>query len=377
MVGGIDSIELDELGTGFDYAALGHIHHAQTLEGADGRVHYSGAPIPVSFDETFAHTVSVVEIASHGAIPEIREVEIKSLHPLVNLPSDGFGSWDEVIELVKAFPLDNPAYIRLNVEVDDYLPPDAKAEAVSIPDLACIKLGVQGGVIEEGDGLVAEGVPGSGERHGLEDKRIPSPVRPVIEGIDGKKKRIIQYGIRPLGEVDIPGGVGILVKAGEVFFPHPGKDGYLTGVNSEHFASPGESREGGIQPFGDDDSSAADGVNHKCGTEGCPEPAHLAFVILRAGQEESFCNDADPARANLHYIVIILAPDAVITREHPGEVTMLHLWNVLSEISESITGLTGVPFLNKCSHCAVVLLVQRYGPGLTHFVKEDIFCKDL
>ena len=131
-VGGIDSIELDELGTGYDYAALGHIHHAQTLSGSGGRARYSGTPLPVSFDETFPHSVSVVEIASHGAVPRIREVEIRNPHPLVNLPSEGFGSWDEVKDLLKAFPADNPAYIRLNVEVDDFLPPDAKAEAASI-----------------------------------------------------------------------------------------------------------------------------------------------------------------------------------------------------------------------------------------------------
>lgn len=132
MVGGIDSIELDELGTGYDYAALGHIHHAQTLEGSDGRVRYSGTPIPVSFDETFTHSVSVVDIESHGAVPEVREVEIHNPHPLVNLPADRFGSWEEVKELLKAFPLDNPAYVRLNVEVEDFLPPDAKTEALSI-----------------------------------------------------------------------------------------------------------------------------------------------------------------------------------------------------------------------------------------------------
>lgn len=131
-VGGIDSIEITELGTGYDYAALGHIHRAQTLSGSDGRVRYSGTPLPVSFDETYPHSISVVEIDSHGSVPVIREVEIKNPRPLVNLPMDGFGSWDEVKALVKDFPKGNPAYIRLNVEVDDYLPPDAKMEVETI-----------------------------------------------------------------------------------------------------------------------------------------------------------------------------------------------------------------------------------------------------
>ena len=127
-VGGIDSVELDEMGTGYDYAALGHIHHAQTLKGSDGKARYSGTPVPVSFDEAYPHSVSVVEIAAHGDTPQIREVEILNPRPLVTLPADGFASWDEVKELVEAFPKDIPAYLRLNVEIEDTLPPEAVAQ---------------------------------------------------------------------------------------------------------------------------------------------------------------------------------------------------------------------------------------------------------
>ena len=131
-VGGIDSIELHDLGAGYDYVALGHIHHAQTLEGSEGRVRYSGTPVPVSFDETYPHSVSVVEIEAHGDAPKLREVEIKNPLPLVNLPSEGFAPWAEAKELAKQFPKDFPAYIRLNVEVEDTLPPEANAEIRSI-----------------------------------------------------------------------------------------------------------------------------------------------------------------------------------------------------------------------------------------------------
>ena len=132
MVGGIDSIELDDLGTGYDYVALGHIHHAQTLKGSQGRARYSGTPIPVSFDETYPHSVSVVEIDSHGAIPKIREVKIQNPYPLVNLPSDGFAPWEEVTKLAIGFPKDHPSYVRVTVEVEDTLPPEASAELRAI-----------------------------------------------------------------------------------------------------------------------------------------------------------------------------------------------------------------------------------------------------
>lgn len=132
IVGGIDAITVEELGTGYDYVALGHIHRPQTLEGSGGRVRYSGTPIPVSFDEAYPHSVSMVEIPSHGADPVIREVPILNPRPLVTLPTEGFAPWDEVKRLALAFPKDRPAYIRLNVEVEDSLPPDALAEARSI-----------------------------------------------------------------------------------------------------------------------------------------------------------------------------------------------------------------------------------------------------
>ncbi len=132
IVGGIEGVDLAALGSGYDYAALGHIHHGQAVLGSGGRVRYSGTPIPVSFDEKFAHGVSVVEIASHGAAPKVREVEIKNPRPLVNIPADGFAPWDEVKAKATDFPKDKPCYVRLNVEVDDCLPSDAKDEAMSI-----------------------------------------------------------------------------------------------------------------------------------------------------------------------------------------------------------------------------------------------------
>ena len=131
-VGGIDSVGIDELGTGYDYVALGHIHRPQTLKGSGGRVRYSGTPIPVSFDETYPHSVSVVEIASHGAAPIIREEEIENPHPLVSLPAEGYAPWEEVKQLAERFPKDIPAYVRLNIEVENFLPPDTIHEARAI-----------------------------------------------------------------------------------------------------------------------------------------------------------------------------------------------------------------------------------------------------
>lgn len=131
-VGGIDSYNLDEMGTGYDYLALGHIHHGQYIHSGKHNVRYCGTPIPVSFDERYMHSVSIVEIAEHGERPTVREIEINPHRPLVTLPAEGVATWEDAKALLENYPNDIDAYIRLNVEVDDFLPVEANAEAQMI-----------------------------------------------------------------------------------------------------------------------------------------------------------------------------------------------------------------------------------------------------
>ncbi len=131
-VGGIDSLELDEMGEGYDYLALGHIHHGQFVHSGKHDMRYSGTPLPVSFDENFTHSVSIVEISKHGETPTVKEIEIRNPHPLVTLPTEGLATWEEAKELLSRFPNDISAYIRLNVEIEDFLPVEANAEAANL-----------------------------------------------------------------------------------------------------------------------------------------------------------------------------------------------------------------------------------------------------
>lgn len=131
VVGGIDSLDIKQLGEGYDYLALGHIHHAQFIHSGRHNVRYSGTPLAVSFDETYPHSLSMVEIGCHGDAPKVETIEIANPHPLVTLPTEGAASWEEAKRLLSDFPADNPAYIRLRVETDDFLPPEASAEAAA------------------------------------------------------------------------------------------------------------------------------------------------------------------------------------------------------------------------------------------------------
>jgi exonuclease SbcD len=120
FVGGIESTNISEIGSFYDYVALGHIHKAQTFD--NGRARYSGSPLPVGFDEIrsgYEHSFSIVEIESHNSTPVIRTKEVACGCPLVNIPAEGYACWDEVMEELKNFPADIEAYLRLNVLLKD------------------------------------------------------------------------------------------------------------------------------------------------------------------------------------------------------------------------------------------------------------------
>lgn len=133
QVGGIDYIEVEKMGQGYDYLALGHIHKPQYIHTGKHNVRYSGTPIPVSFDEDYKHSVSLVEV-NKGETPIIKELEIKNPFPLITLPNQDYATWDEAKDLLRNFPDEVPAYIRLNVLVEGFLPPNAKDEAYKITE---------------------------------------------------------------------------------------------------------------------------------------------------------------------------------------------------------------------------------------------------
>lgn len=133
-VGGIDTLDIQQMGKGYDYLALGHIHHEQFVHTGKHNVRYSGSPIAISFDECYAHSVSMVEINKHGDLPTIRKIEIANPRPLVSLPATGMATWETAKALLKSFPDDIPAYIRLNVEIDNFLPVEAHAEAQALTE---------------------------------------------------------------------------------------------------------------------------------------------------------------------------------------------------------------------------------------------------
>lgn len=125
--GGIEYVPISSMGEGYDYLALGHIHCPQDIKGNGRHARYCGTPLPVNFDETYPHSVSIIEVRRHEA-PQIRTVEIENPMPLVTLPKEAV-TFEEAIKLLEEYPDDKPAYIRLNVLIKDYLAPDRNERA--------------------------------------------------------------------------------------------------------------------------------------------------------------------------------------------------------------------------------------------------------
>lgn len=128
IVGGIDSLKLEELGNGYDYIALGHIHFPQNI---GPKARYSGSPLPISFNEDYPHSVTVLEIDGHESKPRIKTIEIPVKREVITIPEGQAVTFDEALKMLEAMPDDKDAYIRLNVRVKQYGGADWTERAVN------------------------------------------------------------------------------------------------------------------------------------------------------------------------------------------------------------------------------------------------------
>ena len=124
-VGGIDCVTPDEMGEGYDYLALGHIHIPKFVNGTNRKARYAGTPVQTSFDEDRGHSVSVVEIEKHNAQPQVREIEITNKKEYLTLPEEA-KPFEEVLEEIRKIPDEKEGFLRLNILVKDSLQVDAE-----------------------------------------------------------------------------------------------------------------------------------------------------------------------------------------------------------------------------------------------------------
>ena len=135
-IGKIATQDVASLGQGYDYLALGHIHKPQTISHPDDAladevsypapvVRYSGSALHVSCDETYPHTVSLVEIDRHNGQVNLRQLRIDELRHFFVLPADdaSFTSAEDAIKAIRAFAeRQKKGYFRLRIDYKTALP---------------------------------------------------------------------------------------------------------------------------------------------------------------------------------------------------------------------------------------------------------------
>ena len=129
--GGMEYVDSSELKVDYDYLALGHIHCPQVVSGKDdvtSVARYCGSPIPVSFDENYVHSVTVVELESHGDQPNIRTIRIENPWPLKTIPAEAV-DLDLALKTLEEMPADKQCYVRLHVKLTDIPPQNAMERA--------------------------------------------------------------------------------------------------------------------------------------------------------------------------------------------------------------------------------------------------------
>ena len=135
-IGKLKTQAVGSFGIGFDYLALGHIHKPQTLARQEDCMkdsvtypapvaRYSGSALHVSCDETYPHTVSMVEIDRHNGDVSIRQLRIEELRHFYVLPLDdaSFTSADEAMNAMSEFVSKGErGYLRFRFDISTDLP---------------------------------------------------------------------------------------------------------------------------------------------------------------------------------------------------------------------------------------------------------------
>ena len=116
VIGGEECVDVESLGSGYGYVALGHIHCPQWVKGGTKVARYCGTPRPIHFDETYDHGVDVVTVEA-GKAPEARTQVFEPLHALATIGGKDGLPFEAALKELAESPLPPGTYIRLNVRL--------------------------------------------------------------------------------------------------------------------------------------------------------------------------------------------------------------------------------------------------------------------
>jgi exonuclease SbcD len=102
VIGGSEALGTDAYPAELVYVALGHLHKPQSLD--DGRIRYSGSPIPLSFSERrYVHRVLEVAVAD-GRLSAVTDLPIPRTVSLQRIPESGALPLPEILPQLAELP---------------------------------------------------------------------------------------------------------------------------------------------------------------------------------------------------------------------------------------------------------------------------------
>jgi DNA repair protein SbcD/Mre11 len=120
-LGNLENIRVDQFPRVFDYVALGHIHRAQAVGGAE-HVRYSGSLIPLSFSETKDDkAVTVVEFQKDN-IKSIRDIPAPTFRRLKTIEGSLAEVQERLERLHEKYKDQMPAWVEVIVDEDAIIP---------------------------------------------------------------------------------------------------------------------------------------------------------------------------------------------------------------------------------------------------------------
>ncbi|MFN5074776.1 MAG: exonuclease SbcCD subunit D C-terminal domain-containing protein [Planctomyces sp.] len=119
VVGNAEAIGLDTFPPDLAYVALGHLHRAQQFQ--QGRIRYSGSPIPLSFTEAgYLHQIMRLDFAG-GQLQAQQSLPVPRTLPLLSVPERGAVPLEDILPRLRELqklpdaPLEQQPFLRVNI----------------------------------------------------------------------------------------------------------------------------------------------------------------------------------------------------------------------------------------------------------------------
>lgn len=141
--------DVDIFGDGYDYIALGHIHYPQNLTLKNGKARYCGSPIPMSFDEDYEHSVSMVSFDART--PRVKQIKIEPLRKIITKFGQSPLRAEKVKDFIKHYTGNTEIqYLRVNYCNDgDFTVQHGRDIETAFADHSYIRLCVLRGISPE------------------------------------------------------------------------------------------------------------------------------------------------------------------------------------------------------------------------------------